>query len=499
MSATQRLLLWLVCGALIGCTGSDTGPLVVASKKFTEGAILGEIATLLLQTEDIDALHRSRLGGTTICFTALEAGEIDVYADYTGTLIRELLAELNLENYGQLEQALQERGVGITKPLGFDNTYAIAVRSETARQHGLRTLSDFAKRPELRLGFGPEFIARKDCWPGLRETYGLRHEPPISIQHELAYQALASEQVDAIEVYTTDAKIPLHDIAILEDDQTFFPRYQAVYLYRLVLAQQNASVEKTLRSLEGKISTSAMQTMNSSVEIDQISEAQAAATFLRGALNVSPQVKDATITSRILRRTREHLLLVGASLGLGIFFGIPIGYLCTRRYRLGQVVLAGVGLIQTIPSLALLVLMIPLLGLEAPPAIVALFLYSLLPIVRNTYAGLQNIPAELTESALALGLPSRARLLRIELPLAAPTILAGIKVAATLNVGFATLGAFVGAGGYGAPILTGLDLNNMGMILEGALPAAGLALLVQFGFELLERRVVTRGLRLSRE
>jgi osmoprotectant transport system permease protein len=144
------------------------------------------------------------------------------------------------------------------------------------------------------------------------------------------------------------------------------------------------------------------------------------------------------------------------------------------------------------------VFMIPLLGIGGRPAIVALFLYSLLPIVRNTYAGLNDIPSSLRESAEALGLTPFARLRLIELPMAARSILAGIKTAAVINVGTATLGALIGAGGYGQPILTGIRRDDVGMILEGAIPAAILALAVQGAFELAERFLVARGLRLKR-
>jgi osmoprotectant transport system permease protein len=152
-------------------------------------------------------------------------------------------------------------------------------------------------------------------------------------------------------------------------------------------------------------------------------------------------------------------------------------------------------MLQTVPSLALLVLMIPLLGIGGPPALLALFLYSLLPIVRNTHAGLVNIDSALIDSARALGLPYTARLWRIELPLALPSILAGIKTSAVINVGTATLAALIGAGGLGQPILTGIRLNSIPLILEGAIPAVLLALLVQGIFELVERLLVPRGLR----
>src|SRR3569623_985164 len=178
---------------------------------------------------------------------------------------------------------------------------------------------------------------------------------------------------------------------------------------------------------------------------------------------------------------------------------VPLGILAARWRRLGQGLLAVVGIVQTIPSLALLVFMIPLLGSGPAPALVALFLYSLLPIVRNTHAGLCGISPALRESAAALGVPRGAMLHRIELPLASPLILAGIKSAAIINVGTATLGALVGAGGLGEPIFTGIRLDDLALIMEGAVPASALARLVQGLFELIERLVVPLGLRVPND
>ncbi|NQV51080.1 MAG: ABC transporter permease, partial [Candidatus Marinimicrobia bacterium] len=177
----------------------------------------------------------------------------------------------------------------------------------------------------------------------------------------------------------------------------------------------------------------------------------------------------------------------------------PLGIWGSRNATTGQFILSIVGVIQTIPSLALLVFMIPLLGIGGPPALVALFLYSLLPIVRNTLSGLTSLPLDIRESALALGLPASARLRLIELPLALRSILAGIKTSAVINVGTATLGALIGAGGYGQPILTGIRLDDTGLILEGAIPAAVLALLVQWGFDFIERSYLSAGLQITQE
>jgi osmoprotectant transport system permease protein len=190
---------------------------------------------------------------------------------------------------------------------------------------------------------------------------------------------------------------------------------------------------------------------------------------------------------------------VALSLLAAIGVAVPLGVAAARYPHFGQFILSTTGIIQTIPALALLVILIPLLGIGAMPAIVALFLYSLLPIVRNTYAGLHDIPAPILESAGALGLPPLARLRLVELPLAARSILAGIKTSAVINIGTATLGALIGAGGYGQPILTGIRLDDVSLILQGAIPAALLALLVQGLFEIAERSIVPKGLRLKPE
>ena len=227
-----------------------------------------------------------------------------------------------------------------------------------------------------------------------------------------------------------------------------------------------------------------MVALNSSVKIDGLPEREAAAGFLRGiGIDIQADAVPSRF-ARIARRTGEHLVLVGISLFFAILVAIPLGIVAARLPALGTWILGFVGVIYTIPSLALLAFMIPLLGIGGPPAILALFLYSLLPIVRNTHAGLTDISPVLIESADALGLAPGSKLRHIELPLAAPSIVAGIKTSAVINVGTATLGALIGAGGYGQPILTGIRLDDIGLILEGAVPAAILALLVQSLFDI---------------
>jgi osmoprotectant transport system permease protein len=346
-------------------------------------------------------------------------------------------------------------------------------------------------------GFSNEFMDRGDGWPALRSAYGLPQTDVRGLQHDLAYRALESDDIHAMDLYSTDAEIEYYGLRALIDDLEHFPTYHAVLIYRPDLKARAPHVVAALRRLQGAIDSGTMTGMNKRVKIDRVSEARVAADFLDSAFGLSSPVVEITVAGRLLRRTREHLTLVVLSLAAAILIAVPLGILAARHERLGQMILGVAGVIQTIPALALLVLMIPVLGTGKLPAICALFLYSLLPIVRNTYTGLTDIPQHMRESAEALGLPRGVRLRLIELPLASRSILAGIKTSAVINVGFATLGAFIGAGGYGQPILTGIRLDDMNLVLQGAVSAAVLALLVQGLFELSERVLVPRGLRLD--
>ena len=213
-----------------------------------------------------------------------------------------------------------------------------------------------------------------------------------------------------------------------------------------------------------------MTELNARAKLDRVPETRVAADFLAKTLGIHATVEVEGRAARIWRRTREHLFLVLVSLALAIAVALPLGIAAGRHPRAGQLVLGVVGVAQTIPSLALLVFMIPLLGIGTPPALLALFLYGLLPIVRNTATGLRAVPADLRDAARALGLPDGAILRLVELPMASPAILAGIKTSAVINVGTATLGGIIGAGGYGQPIITGIRLDDVGLILRGRDP-----------------------------
>jgi osmoprotectant transport system permease protein len=391
----------------------------------------------------------------------------------------------------------------MSRKLGFNNTYALAMREADAERLGIGKISDLVQYPDLRLGLSDEFMERKDGWTGLQLRYKLPQTNLRTVDHGLAYRGLGAGKLDVTDIYSTDPEIVVHGLRVLEDDLNYFPSYHAVVLYRADLQQRSPAFVTAIHSLEGRIDSPAMTRLNAQVRVDGLPEAFVAASFLQSQIDPSIVIPPVDayaqwrrMGQRLARTTQEHLFLVTVSLLAAIAVALPLGIVSYRRPKLGNVILGVVGVIQTLPSMALLVLMIPLFGLGAWPAIVTMFLYSLLPIVRNTATGLREIPSSVHQSALALGLPSLARLWRVELPMGSRSILSGIKTAAVINVGTATIGALIGAGGYGQPILTGVRLANLNLILQGAIPAAVMALLAQAFFATAEHWLVPRGLRL---
>lgn len=476
------ILIHGVCSAAFARQQQE--PVNVGTKAFTESVILGELIRQSIEADGRSVKLFKQLGGTRILWNALLDGEIDVYPDYTGTITEEILADRDIESIDELRQVLSEFGVEMSRPLGFNNTYAIGMKKGLADELDIESISDLRDHPDLRYGFSNEFMDRSDGWPGLRQAADLSPSTVRGLDHDLAYRGLEGGNIQVIDLYSTDPEIEYYNLEVLEDDIQFFPNYQAVILYRSDLDKR--AVESFLR-LEGAITRSDMIRMNAAVKIDRQNDAVTASKFLENKFQIENDTATESIWHRLARHTADHLYLVVISLSLAILFSIPLGILAVKIKPLETALLGAVGILQTIPSLALLVFMIPLFGIGAFPAIAALFLYSLLPVVRNTHSGIKSIAGPLMESARALGLPEGIILRKIELPLAIPSILAGIKTSAVINVGTATLGALIGAGGYGQPILTGIRLDSVPLILEGAVPAALLALVVQGFFDLVEK------------
>jgi osmoprotectant transport system permease protein len=489
----RRLLIFSWFPGFLIPSASAADSVRIGSKKFTESYVLSEIAMRALNEAGVRAEHRQGMGGTIILWQALRAGQIDAYPEYTGTIVQEILKRSDPMHTDFIVTELDKLGIGMTNPLGFNNTYAMVMRRDRASELGIRTISDLQKHLELKFGFTHEFLDRQDGWPSMAVSYRLSPPNVSGIDHAIGYDALKNGQIDVKDAYSTDAKIAQYDLVVLDDDQKFFPRYDAVFLYRLPLDEK---VVTALRSLEGKIDEAKMIRLNAEAERTK-NYAEAAGLFFDSNARSTSSLRE-TFSHKLVRWTARHLELAGFSLLLSILVGIPLGIWASRGGVIGQAILAFASVVQTVPSLALLALLVPLpfFGISVRTAIAALFLYGLLPIVRNTATGLQDIPRALRESAVALGLSSRARLCQIYLPMASRSILAGIKTSAVINVGTATLAALIGAGGLGEPILSGLNLNDHATILQGAIPAAILALLVQWFFDLLDYVVIPKGLRL---
>lgn len=494
-------------------------PLVVGSKRFTESYILGEIACQALTAAGRACTHRQGLGNTGILEQALAAGEVDLYPEYTGTVVRAILKREGNPSLAELNQWLAPRGLKAAVPLGFNNTYALTMPEAEAQRLGVAKISDLARLPPgaLRPGLSHEFIVRADGWPALARAYGLTFAAGNALDHGLAYDAVKAGRVNLIDAYSTDARIGRDGLRVLADDLAFFPRYDAVLLMRASVDERAIAA---LAPLTGKLDEAGMIALNAEAELDGKPFAEVARGFLAGlqggaaaglgaagasagggsaGSSAPPSVRGTGFAERLLapdlgRLAGQHLVLVFVSVALAVAVAVPLGIVAWRRPRLAGLVLGAVGLLQTVPSLALLAFLIAAFGtIGFVPALVALFVYALLPIVANTLTGLRGVPAGLSLAAQALGLSAPQRLRLVELPLALPTIIAGVKTAAVINVGTATVAAFVGAGGFGERIVAGLAVNDTAAMLAGALPAAALALLVQWAFEWAERRGMPQG------
>ena len=503
----------------------DPGRVVVGSKSFTESRVLGEMFALLLEEHTgLEVEHRAGLGGTLVCFGALQNREIDLYPEYTGTGWAVVLGHTErvsdpLRTFLEVESRFRARwDLEWLAPLGVNNTYALAMTEERAAELGVRSISDLARvAGELRGAFSAEFLNREDGYRGLAEVYGLALGEARGMEHGLVYHAIASGATDVIDVYSTDGTLLRYDLRLLEDDLGCFPPYDAAPLVSGEWLRAQPEAREVLERLAFRIGDRRMAQLNHAVEDEGRGFREVAREFLlaQGLLAEDsqagrdrPDVRRGGFVALFRERWRttlrllfEHVQLTLASVLLATAIALPLGILSTRSRALERVSLGIAGVLQTVPSLALLAFMIavPGLGLSVRSAVAALFLYALLPILRNTVTGLRDVAPELVDAARGMGLTEWQTLLRVQLPIATSTIMAGVRTATVISVGVATLAAFIGAGGLGEPILTGITLRDSGLILSGAVPAALLAMAADYGLGRVERRLVPRGLRASGE
>ena len=505
----MKLFLYTLFFFLFGTwVWASSKPLVVGSKFFTESYILSEMVVLLLEEESQQPVERKLgLGGTQVAFQALNDGKIHVYPEYTGTGYAAILKKQGESHpdrvYQIVDRSFREKwGIEWSRPIGFNNTYALAVRGNDKEFEGVRTLSQLSEKGvEDYIYASPyEFMERKDGQVEFAKKYNFNFTPSqvLAMEAGLMYSAIRDKKVDIIVSYSTDGRIKAYNLRLLEDDKMFFPPYHVSLVAKSEVLRKSPALRQVFKRVENLITEDEMVYMNDQVDRLKREPIDVARAFLekkglieKGSYDVFSDKK-----RYFFKLLIEHLSLSFGALALSILVSLPVGVLLTRYQRLGKVVFPIINIIQTIPSLALLGFLIPIMGIGFVPGLFALFLYSLLPLIRNTYTGILGVHKDYIEVSKGIGLTNMQILLIIEIPLALPVILAGLRTAAVIVVGTTTLVALIGAGGFGDPIFRGISTVNSHLILLGAVPVALLSIIVDKSIEYSERWLVSDGLRI---
>jgi osmoprotectant transport system permease protein len=504
----------VVCCAAAVSAAQAADTVRIGSKNFTEQAILAELVAQLIERHtDLRVERTFGLGGTGVCHAALVAGELDLYVEYTGTaLLNVLKHEVRTsadDVYQIVAKAYRERfELEWLPPMGFNNTYAITVRAAHAAEHGWHAISDLGNVADrLSAGFTAEFMERPDGYPGLRRAYSFDFGRTADLDPGLMYKALADGQVDVICAFATEGRIAAYNLRVLQDDNSFFPPYDAAPVIRSTLLRDHPEVRDALAALAGTISDQTMRKLNYAVDelrrtpssvanewIESravgIRQSTAGATTSRTDGVVGLWTRVATRRGELWQKVLEHFGLTALAMAIAILIGVPTGILIHRYRAALPLVLGATEIVQTIPSLAMLAFLFAVYGiLGMTPAVTALVLYALLPIVVNTFTGLKELSPEIIEAADGVGMSGWQRLWMVELPLALPMVVAGIRTSTVWTVGIATLSTYIGAGGLGDFISRGLAGNDPRLTLLGAVPAAMMAVVLSLGIRLIERRL----------
>ncbi len=510
----RRLLLAGVCCTALARTVPAADVVRIGSKNFTEQEILGElVAQRIEQCTDLRVDRKFGLGGTGVCHAALVAGELDIYVEYTGTALlnvlkREVRTDAD-EVYRIVAKAYRERfQLEWLPPMGFNNTYAVTVRAAHAGAQGWQAISDLADvAGQLSAGFTAEFMERPDGYPGLRRAYAFDFGRTADLDPGLMYQAVADGQVDVICAFATDGRIAAYNLKVLHDDRSFFPPYDAAPVIRHALLDDHPEIRDVLAVLAGTIDDRTMRRLNHAVDELRRTPAEVARHWIESRAAGSPYrtagpaevstggtvgvwAMVAARRAELWQKTLEHFSLTALAMVIAISIGVPTGILIHRHRAAVPFVLGATEVMQTIPSLAMLAFLFAVYGmLGATPAVTALVLYALLPIVVNTFTGLKELSPEIIEAAHGVGMSGGQRLWMVELPLALPIIVAGIRTSTVWTVGIATLSTYIGAGGLGDFISRGLARNDPHLTLLGAVPAAVMAVILSSAIRLIERHL----------
>ena len=469
--------------SVAACTNQTT--YVIGSKLHTESHILGEVLAQSLESAGYAVERKFKLGGTKIVYNALQNGEIHGYVEYSGTIQEVILKESRSLSVTEIRERLAKQTIDVLEPLGFNNSYALGVHQDLAKDRQLETISDLRNHPDLRFYFSHEFLEREDGFPNLKARYQLPQSAD-GIEHALALRAIVAGDIDLTDLYTTDAEIEHFNLKVLEDDLEYFPKYLAIPIVRQDLPD---AVKARLNIAQHALNDDSMAKLNYQVHIEGKSAAEVATEFL-GTLNVTSTHQAESLFSRVVERSLEHLYLAAVALVAATIVALIVSFAVYGTPWLSRPVTYIAGLLQTIPSLALLALMVPLFGIGVLPAIIALFLYSLLPIIRTTVTALLTVDPLLLQVAQGTGYTQMQTLRLIQIPLSLPAIFAGIRISAIICIGTATLAAFIGGGGLGDLIFQGLQLDDTRLIIIGAGTAAGMAIVVELIFEAIEKVVL---------
>lgn len=470
----------------------------VGSKRFPESNLLAEMISQLIENKtNLTVDRKFGLGSTSICFEAINSGNIDIYPEYTGTGLTAVLKEEIKSNdpqkvFDQVYKGFKEKYKLIwLDSLGFNNTYAIAINKKI----DAKNISDLEKlKDSLHVAFSHEFINRDDGYKGLSKYYGFSFNDVKGMEHGLVYKSIQTGDIDLTDAYSTDGNLIKYNLVLLKDDKGFFPPYYAAPIIREEVLNDHPELKEVIGSL--KINDQEIIDLNYKVEVKGESFEQVAKNFLIDKKLIKGEKTDNAKELPVVRLLIDHIALTLIATSMSILIGLPLGIFISKYSSFASPVLSFAGVIQTFPSLAILGFMIPLFGIGKTPAIAALFLYGLLPIIRNTYTGITSIDPALKEAGKGMGMTPAQIMLNLELPLSVKIIMAGIRTAMVINIGTATLAAFIGAGGLGELIVTGLSLNDNETILWGAIPAAVLALVVDFLLARLERLLEPKGLKI---
>ncbi|MCY4512912.1 MAG: ABC transporter permease subunit [Bdellovibrionales bacterium] len=502
-------------GSLVVADEGDR-QLTVGSKIFTENILLAEMLSLLLEEKyNFKITRKFNMGGTKLVFDSLKNGHIDIYPEYTGTGYTMLLkreGETNPKKTYRIVKTefLKKFQLIWSLPLGFENTYALAVQEKDSRFKKINSISQLKGRiSSFRLGMGHEFVERKDGFNNFSKKYHLHFskDQVVTMNPALMYSALNNQEVDMIMAYSTDGRIQAFKLKTLKDDKSFFPSYEAAYLTRQDIFEKWPEVQKAFAHLENSIAEKEMISLNNQVDQLDYGITQTARNFLvteKLLVDNGHKLQAVSLFNYYLSKKRyffkilvEHLILVFVSLFFALLFSIPMGIWAVRNSKVEKVVFSIVNTLQTVPSIALLGLLIPFLGIGFAPAVTALFLYSLLPLIRNTFEGIRNVEGSYIEASAGIGLTAWQILVFVQMPLALPVILAGVRTATVIVVGMATLAAYIGAGGLGDPIFRGIATLDSRLIFLGAVPACLLAVILDVGIGFLEKLVISKGLKLE--